>query len=310
MLDIVIVNWNTGKLLRECITALDTAADGLHGGLRIIVVDNASVDGSLSSIGEGARVPILVVKNAENVGFAAACNKGAREGKAEFLLFLNPDTRVTSECLTVPMELLRRSENSAIGVCGVRLLSEKGSPVGSCSRFPRVYHFFSECFALDKLIESKCTQRFLSAKALANDQVVDQVSGAFFFIRRSVFERLGGFDERFFVYYEDVDLARRVKASGFNSFYLSQCWAIHVGGASSSKVLGRRLFYGLRSRLLYADKHLRRSERLALRFVTYVIEPVCRLTDAILRLSCRRLFGLAEGYYLLVRWALGPKLPR
>jgi GT2 family glycosyltransferase len=111
----------------------------------------------------------------------------------------------------------------------------------------------------------------------ADTRRVDQVIGAFFMIRRSVFEALSGFDERFFVYFEEVDLAFRARQAGWNSVFLADASIYHKGGGTSEAVKDLRLFYSLRSRLQYGHKHYTWPERLVVWTITFGLEPLTRV---------------------------------
>jgi GT2 family glycosyltransferase len=128
---------------------------------------------------------------------------------------------------------------------------------------------------------------------------VDHVAGAYFLIRRSLFEILGGFDERFFVYLEDLDFALRAKRLGWRSVFLAHARAYHKGGGVSDQVKAHRLFYSLRSRILYAFKHFNRAEAWAVCLATLAIEPVPRSVRGLLRLSGRELTDTVHGFTLL-----------
>jgi GT2 family glycosyltransferase len=135
--------------------------------------------------------------------------------------------------------------------------------------------------------------------------MVDQVMGAFFLVRRSLFEDLKGFDERFFVYYEEVDFARRASTLGWSSFYLAQAQAFHSGGGTSRQVKAKRLFYFLRSGILYAFKHFSPIAASLVLFVTLLLEPLSRTALAVVRRSWSSLPETWSAYLMLYRWLLG-----
>jgi GT2 family glycosyltransferase len=135
---------------------------------------------------------------------------------------------------------------------------------------------------------------------------VDQVIGAFFFIRRFVFESLGGFDERFYVYFEEVDLSFRAKQEGWNSVYLAEAQAFHSGGGSSSQAKAHRLFYSLRSRIIYSFKHFNAFEGWSVCMVTLAIEPITRLVRCIARGSVVEALDTLRGFFML--WKDTPKI--
>src|SRR5688572_16617814 len=120
ILDIIIVNWNTGTLIRDCLKSITQArGEGFRLG-RVVVVDNNSVDGSSEGLGDSSDQPISVLYNDTNRGFAAACNQGAAGTQADYLLFLNPDTRLFPDSLWRSLEFLEQAENGKVGICGVR----------------------------------------------------------------------------------------------------------------------------------------------------------------------------------------------
>lgn len=272
MIDIVIVNWNSGTQLKECIDSLLT--HGMKDVLRIIVVDNGSIDGSVDSVEKLSRVEIIFT--GENLGFGAACNIGAKAGTAPYILFLNPDTRIESNSLSVPLSFMEKDRNSKVGVCGIQLVDEQGVISRSCAYSPTFGRLVSSAIGMDKFPGFKSTGIAMSTWNHLNSQQVDQVIGAFYFIRRDLFEACEGFDKRFFVYFEEVDIAKRIKALGLTSWYLTDAKAFHAGGGTSQQVKARRLFYILRSRLLYAFKHFPRWQALLLMGVVFLIEPFTR----------------------------------
>jgi GT2 family glycosyltransferase len=132
---------------------------------------------------------------------------------------------------------------------------------------------------------------------------VDQLIGAFFLTRRALFEHLGGFDERFFVYFEEVDFSYRAWKQGWQSYYLSEATAYHRGQGTTDRIKGLRLFYSLRSRIQYAHKHFGRPRAVALAFGSLCIEPWSRLALGLRDSSAR---ATIEGYLKL--WRIAPRL--
>jgi GT2 family glycosyltransferase len=131
---------------------------------------------------------------------------------------------------------------------------------------------------------------------------VDHVIGAFFLVRRELFVDLHGFDERFFVYLEDLDFSFRAHKAGWCTVFLAEAQAFHAGGGTSQQVKARRLFYSLRSRLLYAFKHFSRPGAVGVLLTTLLVEPVSRSLLALLRRSMTNLRETWMAYGLLWRW--------
>lgn len=247
---------------------------------------------------EQRGLSVHLIANTANRGFAAACNQGAREAHGDYLLFLNPDTRLFADSLSAPIEFMDRPENAAIGICGIRLVDDSGSTSTCAARFPSLGVLTGATLGLAKLFPKLFPPHLMTPQELSQSQVVDQVIGAFFLIRQDVFDRCGGFDERFFVYFEEVDLSLRAKHLGYASYFLSDVTAFHKGGGCSDQVKAARLFYSLRSRLLYARKHYSTGEFLGL-ILLMAIEMPLRIGRSVVRLSWGDLSNTLTAYRLL-----------
>ncbi|HWP87906.1 MAG TPA: glycosyltransferase family 2 protein [Burkholderiales bacterium] len=274
---VVIVNWNSGAQLRECLQSFAAVADD-DVAARVTVIDNASTDGS--SEGLEASMPLAVVRNADNRGFGAACNQGAAGSEADFLLFLNPDTRLMPGSFAEPVRYLRAHENERVGIVGIQLVDTDGRVARNTARAPTAWSMVGNSVGFDRLAPRLFPPHFVTEWAHDQTRTVDQVMGAFFLVRRSLFEALGGFDERFFVYYEDLDFSVRARAQGWQSVYLSTAQAFHRGQGTTEGATARRTFYFCRSRILYARKHFGALGALAVTLATLALEPLARLAAA------------------------------
>jgi len=300
-LAIVIVNWNAGPLLADCLNSIRLAS--APAGWRIahvVVVDNASTDGSAERLVPDEPLPLQVIRNERNRGFGAACNQGAAAVHADLLLLLNPDTRLFEESLHAPIGWLEDPAHQDVGIVGIPLVDAQGHVDRCCARFPRVWHFASQAVALDRLLPA--TGHLMREWPHDRTRRVDQVIGAFFLVRKPLWDALGGFDERFFVYFEEVDFALRASQRGQHSVFVAESRAFHLGGGSSGQVKALRLFYSLRSRLQYAEKHLGTAETLALKLVTWTVEPLARSLHLLLRGRARETWAVAQGYVHLLQW--------
>lgn len=271
---VVIVNWNSGAQLRECLQSF-AAVSGEVALARVTVVDNASTDGSCEAL--GAALPLTVIRNADNRGFAAACNQGAAGSDADYLLFLNPDTRLLPGSLEDAARYLRAPEHTSVGIVGIQLVDSEGHVARNTARVPSAWSMIGNSLGLDRLMPSVFPPHFVSEWAHDETCEVDQVMGAFFFMRRSVFEALGGFDERFFVYFEDMDFAMRARELGWNSVYLATAQAFHRGQGTTDAATSRRMLYFARSRVLYARKHFGVFGALLVMLATLLFEPLARI---------------------------------
>ncbi|MFH1883312.1 MAG: glycosyltransferase family 2 protein [Planctomycetota bacterium] len=300
MLDITIVNWNSGRQLRECLESIASANSSRSRLSRVVIVDNSSWDGSIDGL-EDLGLPLSVISNERNRGFAAACNQGAKGSEADYLLFLNPDTRLFVDSLSEPVRFMERAENENIGICGIQLVDERGQVSRTCARFPKPSMFFSKMLGLDRFFPTWFPSHFMTEWDHANTRKVDHVMGSFFLVRRSLFVSLGGFDERFFVYLEDVDFSLRARNLGWLSYYDTGAQAYHRGGGTSEQVKAIRLFYSLRSKILYGRKHFDRLRATVLLLGTILIEPLSRLALAIVCRSVAQATETLAGYGMLWR---------
>ena len=280
---IVIVNWNAGAWLGQCLASV-----AAHGGApveKVVVVDNGSTDGSADL---PSRPGLEVIKAGENLGFARACNLGARGATADYLLFFNPDAALGPDTIATAVGFMESEAARQVAVCGIRLLDEEGKVQRQVTNFPGPRSIFT----LDSM---------LADFDHLHNRPVDHVAGAFYLMRRHVFEQLGGFDESFFVYLEDLDLSLRTHQLGWSVYYLADASSFHKGGGTSEQVKARRLFYAMRSRLVYAFKHFRRRQAWLVTAVTFLVEPAARLGRGVIRLSGRELGQTLRAYGLLLR---------
>ena len=296
-LTIVIVNWNAGQLLRDCISSIANTERKGFVLSEVVVVDNASTDNSLHGI-ELTSVPVRVVRNLDNRGFAAACNQGVNDDAGDYLLFLNPDTRLFADSLARPISFLEQAAQSSIGICGIRLVDEHGNCTTSAARFPTLRVMTGRILRLSKILPRLFPAHLLTAADLQQTGPVDQVIGAFFLIRKVTYFRCRGFDERFFLYFEEVDLSLRAKQAGYSSYFFSDASACHRGGGSSDQIKATRLFFSLRSRILYARKHYPATAFFVLVFLTMLELPL-RLAQSTLRLSWSDMVNSIRAYRYL-----------
>lgn len=276
---VVIVNWNSGAQLRECVASFTAVAADEIALARVTIVDNASTDGSADGL-EANGIPLAIVRNAENRGFAAACNQGAAGAAADFVLFLNPDTRLMPGSLERPVRYLRSPESAGVGIVGIQLVDASGHVARNTSRMPTAWSLLGNSLGLDRVMPSVFPPLLDTDWAHDETRNVDQVMGAFFLVRREVFEALGGFDERFFVYFEDLDFAKRARERGWASVYLSTAQTFHRGQGTTEAASDRRTFYFSRSRILFARKHFSGAGAVAVTAATLVLEPIVRTLAA------------------------------
>jgi len=292
-LDIVIVNWNAGAQLRACLDSIRSSQPGDYVLDRVIVADNGSIDGSADGL-DDLGLPLTVLRNGANLGFAVACNRAAALGRARFVLFLNPDTRLDPDTLALSVAELAAQPDT--GILGVRLTDGSGAVQRTCARFPRVRHFVFKVLGLDRWLPGVFLGHLMLEWDHRTSRTVDQVMGAYFLMPRWLFERLDGFDERFFLYFEDVDFAWRARRLGYPCRYFADASAYHKGGGTSEQVRPERVFYCLRSRMIYARKHFGWWRAAALAALTVTVEPFSRLALALAAGSRARVAETLRAY--------------
>ncbi|WP_200877997.1 glycosyltransferase family 2 protein [Burkholderia paludis] len=262
-LSILIVTYNSAGEIGAQLDALRADAD--RDDWQVIVLDNASADGTADLV-EQRHPWVTLVRSPRNLGFAAGNNLAARHADGALLLLLNPDAEPAPGA--VRAGVARMQARPDVGVAGARLTGGDGGDQPSARMFPSV---LNDALAVSGLSARYPRSRFFGRADRtwcdpAAPACVDWVPGAFALIRRDLFCRLGGFDERFFLYYEEVDLCRRVKQCGFEVCYWPDLVVRHVGGVSARSVTrstgeafsgaGAQLtLWRMRSAMLYYRKH-------------------------------------------------------
>jgi GT2 family glycosyltransferase len=295
-ISIVIVNFNTGHRLQECISGL-LKEESQHIE-KIVIIDNDSTDSSeIISTNDNK---ILLIKNTINIGFASACNQAALGLKSEFILFLNPDTIMRPIDVEMIDKFLSSSEAKRIGAYGVQQFGESSEISRHCCRFPTVLHFIFLSLGWTRIFPK--LGHVMSYWDHKSSRKVDHVIGSCYAIRTTLFHTLNGFDERFFLYYEDLDLSKRVVQKGWDIFYDSSVSIAHFCGASSKNVPVQRTFRSLQSKLLYVQKHQGQLQYYFLLLVNIVLELPLRSIFFGFTLKFRSLFNNLHAFLLLIFW--------
>lgn len=272
-----------------------------HAGVdlgQVVVVDNASSDNSADQI--DVLGTVTLIRSEQNVGFGKACNLGSRECGSEWLLFLNPDTKLYPESVPLALAFMTRLENKMVAVCGVQLVDESGTIARSCARFPTPKAMILSALGIDRLIPA-CGFAMRDWDH-SDTRVVDHVIGAFYLVRRSVFVSVGGFDERFFVYLEDLDLSHKISAAGWKTMYFVGASAFHAGGGASRSVRAARLFYSIRSRILYSKKYFDVWSLVVISCISAFVEPIIRLAVAAGKADRAAVTETVGAYKMLWLW--------
>lgn len=296
MVDIVIVNWNSGAFLKNCIESI-FVNDIDHITGTVFIIDNNSSDSSLEVILNNDK--IKVIKNNENLGFAKACNQGFRLCDSKYVLLLNPDTELQNNTLNECEIFLNR--NMEVDILGCQLLDGKENITKSCSRFPSPSGFFKDALGLSKLAPSIFKPGILMTDFDHKEsRFVDQVMGAFMFMRTTIFQKVGYFDEQFFVYFEEVDFSKRLADMGGETYFNSDIKAIHIGEGTTKSVKAFRLYLSLQSRLKYARKHFSKMGFMSTWLTTIIIEPFTRFFFLFFRGKFKDSFSIIKAYKKLI----------
>jgi hypothetical protein len=256
-LSVIIVNYNVRQFLENALTSVFRALEGLDG--EVIVVDNASDDGSVEMVRK--KFPAAqVLANRENLGFARANNLALTGAKGRYFLLINPDTIVQEDTFRVMLEFFRTHPET--GLAGCKILNPDGSFQLPCRRsFPTPWVAFTKVFGLSALFpQSRLFGRYnLTYLDPDASYEVDAVSGSFMMLTRAAYEKVGGLDESFFMYGEDLDWCYRVRQAGFAVHYVHSTQIVHFKGESTrrSNIDEVRVFYGAME--LFVEKHFSKS---------------------------------------------------
>lgn len=226
-LSIIIVSWNVKDLLKTCLASIFINVSGFD--FEVIVVDNASSDGTPEMIGlEYPRVKFI--QNKENLGFGKANNVGLRQATGEYLLFLNDDTEINDNIFS---KLFSKFEvDQKLGMIGCKLLNQDNSIQPSVRNFPKLK---DQAVILTKLhnLNPKLICNYTQENFDYNkEQEADQVMGAFMLTKKSILDEVGDFDEKFFLWFEEVDLQKRLQKAGYKIIYYPEVSIKHIKEAS------------------------------------------------------------------------------
>jgi N-acetylglucosaminyl-diphospho-decaprenol L-rhamnosyltransferase len=230
----VTVTYNPGGTLAAFVDSLVPA--GFPPG-RLLVVDNGSTDGAPEAVAE-AHEHVTLIRSPGNVGYGSAANIGARlaDSDEQWLLVCNPDTIATPETVTRLLEAAR--DEPSAGVLGPRILDPDGSVYPSARALPSIRTGIGHALLSGVWPSNPWTRRYQQRDVSSSAETATAVgwlSGAFLLVRREAFEQVGGFDDDFFMYFEDVDLGRRMASAGWSNLYVPTAEVMHIGGESTAR---------------------------------------------------------------------------
>lgn len=255
-LSIIVLSYNTEHLLEDCLESLFKNTKGIS--YEVIVVDNASSDGSVPMIRKKFS-EVTLIESKENLGFARGNNYGMKAAKGRYLLFLNSDTIVKTNAFSTMVKFA--DEHQEVGVVGPKLLNRDGTSQDSVGKFPSLpvvfLMLFKEHFGGSQSVRTSFSQA----------RMVDWVMGAAFMVRREVVEKVGGFDEKIFMYFDEVEWCYRIKKAGFQVCFYPGAEITHLWQGSSTSGRKGPIIANFRGLLYFYQKHKSFSELLTLRFL-------------------------------------------
>ncbi len=272
-LSIIVVSWNIQEDLLTCLRSIEENEPSCT--FEVIIVDNASTDGTAGMIKKCFSEVKLII-NHENRGFAAANNQAFELSRGEYVLLLNPDTILHPKSLDILVKFMDSNED--VGACGPKLLDTDGSNQNSVRCFPSFRGALHRHTAFKFLGIFKGEYKKWVMYDFNNDKQrdVDQVMGAALMVRRSVTEQVGVMDERFFMYYEEVDLCYRIKQAGWRIVHIPEAVITHIGGGSSGQIPVSKRIMAMTSLLKFFRKH---RGKFATRLFSCVFKPAVILRD-------------------------------
>jgi len=251
-LSVIIVNYNGKKDLPRCLAALSAERSGLS--FEVLVVDNGSQDGSPEDVEQNFSWA-HVIRTGKNLGYAAACNRGLAEAHGRHILLLNPDTEVLSGSLAALISAL--DSNPEWGIVGPKMLDEQSIPYRAARRFPKPYYLFCECTRLVYFFprSSLFSSYFYGNCGIDLLDRVDQVEGSALMISATARVAVGPMDERFFLFFEEVDWCKRVQNAGFEIHIVQDAVVRHFRATTMSRFYIEARKANAESAVKYFHKH-------------------------------------------------------
>ena len=298
---ICIVSCNTRDLLDACVASIAKHTTLPH---EVIVVDNASADGTVAMLRE-KHPHVRVVASERNLGFVLGNNVAGREARGEHILLLNPDTELACDAVGGLVAVIE--SDPKIGIAGPKLLNADGTIQPTCAAsLPTPWNEFTSMLFLHRVAPRFFPDRELSAWDHLEDRDVESISGACMLIRRSLWESLGGFDEAVFMYAEDLDICRRVGKAGLRLRYVSGLPVFHYEGSSSKQ--RKESFFSLLSQTSsnawYFRKHGGALAVVAYRLAIFTGSSLRLVLGVIAAPFIRTASGRTAGWFLRKNWAL------
>jgi GT2 family glycosyltransferase len=276
----IVVSWNAREYLRQCLDSI--VNEPLARSIEVIVVDNASTDGSADMV-ESEFPSVCLIRNDANVGFAAANNQAIQQCSGRYITLINSDVKVLPGCVDTLAQYL--DDNACTGNVGPLALNGDMTVQCTCREFPGLWNNFCSAAGLSALFRRVSWFSGEQMFYFAHDRTcrVDALGGCFWMVRSECFADVGLLDESFFMYGEDIDWCRRCRDRGWDVVFLPAARAIHYGGRSSANAVTRMALAQQESLLRYWAKHQGRAAQLGIRFILFLRYVLRLLAERVTR---------------------------
>ena len=256
-LSVIIVNYNVKNLLRDCLLSVQKAAHSID--TEIIVVDNTSSDGSVEML-KAEFKDVKLIANTQNLGFSKANNQGIAQAQGQYILLLNPDTLVYENTFEDCLKFSTQTNNC--GGIGVQMLDANNQFLKESKRgFPTPWASLCRLSFLNKLFPNSALFNGYYLGHLSKDEnhQAEVLAGAFIWLKKSIIDEVGGLDEAYFMYGDDIDLSYRIQQAGYQNYYIGTVPILHYKGESTDKYSFKYIerFYGAMK--IFSKKHYPRT---------------------------------------------------
>ena len=256
-LSVIIVNYNVKNLLRDCLLSVQKAAHSID--TEIIVVDNTSSDGSVEMLKAEFKY-VKLITNTQNLGFSKANNQGIAQAQGKYILLLNPDTLINKNTFEDCLNFSKQTNNC--GGIGVKMLDANNQFLKESKRgFPTPWASLCRLSILNKLFPNSALLNGYYLGHLSNDEnhQVEVLAGAFIWIKKSIIDEIGGLDETYFMYGEDIDFSYRIQQAGYQNYFLGTVTILHYKGESTDKYSFKHIKYFYDAMKIFSKKHYPRT---------------------------------------------------
>lgn len=296
---VIIVSYNTRQMTLDCLESLFSELQGIPS--EVLLVDNASTDGSAAAI-RTTFPQVTLIESERNLGFGGGNNVAMRQATGKYLLLINTDAFAKPGAVRNLIGYL--DANPRVGLVGPRLLNKDGSLQRSCFRFPSPTRAWAENLWISAAFGSKSPLGDYRRWAHDRERIVDWVVGACCLVRRETYEQVGGFDERFFMYAEETDWERRMRAAGWEIGFAPSAEVVHLGGASGATERAKTNSHFFDSLDRYEQKHHGFLGLVSVRAAMTVGSAVRLVLWTIVLLLFPAKRAVAAGKVRLIRWLL------